>query len=71
VVLIPFFDPSRPPTSGRNSVYVSKIGVFFLESMNGNEVTGRFTSIIASGGPCNTGGPGIGQAFVQGISLIQ
>lgn len=71
VILVPLFDPTRPPGSGRNTVFVTKVGVFFLEAMNGNEVTGRFTSIIARGGACNTGAPGNGQSFVHGISLIQ
>ncbi len=71
VVLVPLFDPTRPPSSGKNSVHITKIGVFFLERIQGNTVVGRFTSIIASGNPCNTGAPGAGQAFAQGISLIQ
>jgi len=71
IILVPFFDPTRPPTSGRNSVFVSKVGVFFLEQIQGNTVVGRFTNIIASGDPCSTGAPGAGQAFIQGISLIR
>jgi hypothetical protein len=72
VILVPFFDPSQPPTSGRNSVYVTRVGVFFLERMgNGNEVVGRFMSITQAGDPCTAGSPGIGTSFVQGIVLIQ
>lgn len=71
MVPVPFFDPTLPPTSGRNWVTVTKIGVFFIEEINGNEVVGRFVQMMLEGIPCDPGAPGNGQAFIQGISLIQ
>ena len=68
--LVPFFDPQLPPTSGRNHVTVSKIGAFFIESVQGNgEVRGRFIQITTTGQPCGTGGLGTG--LVKGIELIE
>jgi Flp pilus assembly protein TadG len=67
--LVPFFDPTTPPTSGRNYVTVSKIGAFFIEDVQGGgAVTGRFIQITTSGVPCGTG---LGSALVKGIVLIE
>jgi len=73
VGLIPFFDPTLPPTSGRNSVMVSKIGAFFIESVGpGSQVNGRFIQITTTGSPCPPGGGnGIGGSFVKGLSLVE
>jgi hypothetical protein len=68
---VPLFDPTLPPTSGRNYVTVSKVAVFFIDEISGNSVIGRFMSITTSGDPCAFGGPGVGQAFIRGITLIQ
>ena len=69
VVLVPFFDPSIPPQSGRNWVHVVKIGAFFLEQINGNDVIGRFIEVNVSGGaPCNGNEDG---TFLSGIRLVE
>jgi hypothetical protein len=67
--LVPFFDPTLPPTSGRNWVKVSKIGAFFIEEVTGGGgVTGRFIQITEAGVPCGTG---VSNSMVKGIILIQ
>ena len=69
--LVPFFDPTLPPTSGRNSVFVSKIGAFFIQSVSsGGEVNGFFIQITVQGQPCESeGGPST--ALVRGIILVE
>jgi hypothetical protein len=70
VGLIPFFDPTLPPASGRNFVTVSKIGAFFIESVGpGSEVRGRFIQITTQGNPC--AGGGLGSGLVKGIILVE
>ena len=66
--LVPFFDPTLPPTSGRNWVTVVKIGAFFIEGVQGGDVTGRFMQITTSGVPC---GHGVGNSMVKGIVLVE
>jgi Flp pilus assembly protein TadG len=66
--LVPFFDPTLPPTSGRKNVKVVKLGAFFIESMDGQNVTGRFMQITTAGVPC---GNGLGNSLVKGIALIE
>jgi len=67
--LVPFFDPTLPPASGRNWVEVVKIGAFFIESVQGGgNVTGRFMQITTGGVPC---GQGLGNSLVKGIVLIE
>ncbi len=69
IALVPFFDPTLPPTSGRNWVRVVKLGAFFLESVGpGSEVNGRFISLTAAGTPCTTGS---GTSFIKGIALLE
>jgi hypothetical protein len=68
--LIPFFDPTLPPSQGRNYVTVTKLGAFFIESVNGNsEVRGRFIQITTQGNPCP--GDGTGNSFVKNIVLVE
>lgn len=68
--LVPFFDPTLPPGSGRNWVRVTKVGAFFIESVGpGSQVVGRFIEITAQGNPCPGGG--IGPSLVKGIVLVQ
>jgi Flp pilus assembly protein TadG len=69
IALVPFFDPTSPPTSGRNWVQVTKIGAFFIESIRPNgEVTGRFLKVMAQGSPCPNG---LGNSMVKGIALVE
>lgn len=68
--LVPFFDPTQPPSSGRNYVTVTKIGAFFIESIGpGSQVVGRFIQITAQGNPCEGGG--LGSGLVKGIVLVE
>jgi Flp pilus assembly protein TadG len=69
VVLVPFFDPTSPPISGRNWVRVTKIGAFFLEGVQGNgDVTGRFIQATVDGPKCVAQNPG---SFIKGLSLVE
>jgi hypothetical protein len=61
---IAMFDIDFPPDSGRNSVIVISLGAFFLESMQGQDVIGRFMEIT-------TGGIwGDGPSDLLGVKLI-
>jgi len=71
VAIVPFFDPTQPPGPGRDWVRVTRLGVLFIEQINGNEVRGRFLSINVPGIPCPPGVPGTAGALIRGISLIQ
>lgn len=73
VALIPFYDPSQPQVSGRNSVYVYQLGAVFIESATkSGEVTGRFIRGMAvsarrdTTGTCDTA-----SASLFGIGLVQ
>jgi len=72
VALIPFYDPSRPQNSGRNSVYIYQLGAVFVESMdNQGNVTGRFIRAMAvdpnrTTGTCDTASVGL-----YGVGLIK
>lgn len=49
VAIIAFFDPRRPPTSGRNSLYVDQLGAVFIEGegdTNGS-IQARFMNTVA------------------------
>jgi hypothetical protein len=66
--IVPFFDPTLPPASGRNWVTVVKLGAFFIEEVQGGDVTGRFMQITTGGVPC---GHGLGNSLVKGIVLVE
>lgn len=69
IALVPMFDPTLPPTSGRNYVTVSKIAAFFLESVGpGSQVNGRFIQITAQGQACEGG---LGSGLVKGVVLVE
>ncbi len=66
LIRIGFFDPSVPAVSGRSYVTVVKIGGFFVEGMQGNDVTGRYTQVLAWGGPVDPACTGL-----QTVQLIK
>ena len=67
--IVPFFDPTLPPHSGRNWVTVTKLGAFFIEDIDNNgDVTGRFIQVTTGGVPC---GHGLGNSLVKGIVLTE
>jgi Flp pilus assembly protein TadG len=69
IILVPFFDPTSPPVSGRNWVRVTKIGAFFLEGVQGNgNITGRFIKATVDGPKCVAQNPG---TFIKGIHLAE
>jgi Flp pilus assembly protein TadG len=69
IALVPFFDPTSPPGTGKDWVRVVKLAAFFLESVGpGSEVHGRYVGMMVQGQPC-TGGNS--NSFLTGITLIQ
>ncbi len=69
IVLIPLHDPRFPISSGRPSTLkVAKVAAFFMEEMNGNQVTGRFLKVRGKGDPCPPG-QAVGN-FTFDLSLI-
>jgi hypothetical protein len=65
IVIIPLFDSNNWPSSGRNSITITGLGVFFVERMNGQDVIGRFVKKIKSGTS------GSGSTMVYGVKLIE
>ena len=66
VIKIALFDPLATPASGRNHVVISKLGAFFLESVdNQSTVTGRFMDETTTGQPCDPNDP----ALLYGLNL--
>lgn len=63
LIRIGFFDPRLPVKSGRNYVTVIKVGGFFIDRLQGNDVIGRFTQVVALGGSPNPSCAGL-QAVV-------
>jgi hypothetical protein len=48
VAIMAFYDPRKPPTSGRNSIIVYEMGAFFIESVDSNgNVSARFMNTVA------------------------
>lgn len=69
IVLVPFFDPTLPPQSGRNEVTITKIGAFFLEdTAGGGDVIGRYIGATTAGLPCEGG---LGTGLVKGVALVE
>ena len=49
---VPMFDPSKPPTSGKQSLKITNIAGFFIEGVKGNgDVTGRLIPGTGTGNP--------------------
>lgn len=49
---VPMFDPSNPPTSGKQTLKVTNIAGFFIEGVKGNgDVTGRLLPGTGTGSP--------------------
>lgn len=72
VALIPFYDPSRPQNSGRNSVYVYQLGAVFIESATkSGEVTGRFIRGMAVSPKRTTGTCDTASASLFGVGLVK
>lgn len=69
IALVPFFDPTTPPQSGRDWVRVVKIGAFFLETVGpGSQVNGRFIKVTVGGTPCAGNDE---SSFLKGIALVE
>jgi Flp pilus assembly protein TadG len=69
VILVPFFDPTTPPVSGKNWVRVTKVGAFFIEGVQNNgNVTGRFIKATVDGPKCTVQTPG---TFLKGLALVE
>ena len=71
VCLVPIYDPTQPPGPGRASVTVTKVGVFFLESVASNsQVTGRFMQAV-SGGTGTQCGNSASFGFLKAYALVK
>jgi hypothetical protein len=69
IALVPLFDPTLAPGSGRDWVTVMQVAAFFIEDTGpGGEVTGRFLDYAAPGVPC---AGGLGGGLVKGLSLVE
>jgi len=73
VALIPFYDPSRPQVSGRNTIYVYQLGAVFIESLSkGGDVAGRFIQSMAMDPNRNPAGScGADSVALFGVGLIK
>lgn len=72
VALIPFYDPSRPQNSGRNSVYVYQLGAVFIENTGEKgEVIGRFMRGMAVEPKRTTGACDTDSVALYGVGLVK
>jgi hypothetical protein len=56
VSIIPFYDPRRPPVSGRNTLFVHQLGAVFIEANVGKgEIRARFINTLARNPSSATG----------------
>jgi hypothetical protein len=65
VVVIPMYDPNEPPDSGRNTITITRLGVFFIDSFQGRDLKGYFMEAWAQG---SLGG---GNSMLKGVKLVQ
>jgi hypothetical protein len=65
VVIVPMYDPNFVPDSGRNTVTIKRLGVFFVTGFSGRDLTGVFIKTWEQG---SVGG---GTSMLQGIKLVQ
>jgi len=73
VALIPFYDPSRPQMSGRNTIFVYQLGAVFIESLDSHgNVSGRFLRAMAVNPHRNPGMPcGADSVALFGVGLVK
>jgi hypothetical protein len=65
VVVIPMYDPSQAPNSGRNIITVTRLGAFFVTGFHGKNLYGVFMEIWYHGA---FGG---GNSMLKGVRLVQ
>ncbi len=66
IVILPIYDPAYPPDSGRNTITVTGLAVFFIECISGGgDVYGRFIQRLSQGVWGN------GNTFVYGVRLVE
>lgn len=72
VIQIPLFDPSEPPRSRGEEIRVANVSAFWLESVGGEDVVGRFlfASGVAAGRSGGLGDPEVGPAL-KAVHLIR
>ncbi len=72
VLRLAFFDPSRPPSPGREVVRASRLGAVFIEAVSGNgDVVGRLVRALGvsptpAAGPCDPESVGL-----YGVRLVR
>ncbi len=65
ICIIPMYDVNEPPQSGRNTLTVTGLAVFFIEGMQGKAVYGRFMEMLTHGIW------GSGNTYLYGIHLVE
>lgn len=65
ICIVPLYDPDLPPDSGRNTVTVTGLAVFFIEGMQGKDLYGRFMEMLTHGDW------GSGNTYLYGIHLVE
>jgi Flp pilus assembly protein TadG len=65
IIKLPLYDPNIVPDSGRNTVTVIGLAAFFLEGVQGRDVTGRFLAMITGGSQGNNG-----NSMLKGVKLV-
>lgn len=65
ICIVPLYDPDLPPDSGRNTITVTGLAVFFIEGMQGKDLYGRFMEMLTHGNW------GSGNTYLYGIHLVE
>jgi len=65
ICILPLYDPDLPPDSGRNTITVTGLAVFFIEGMQGKDLYGRFMEMLTHGDW------GSGNTYLYGIHLVE
>jgi len=65
ICIVPLYDERYPPDSGRNTITVTGLAVFFVEDMQGKNVYGRFIEMLTHGIW------GSGNTYLYGVHLVE
>jgi hypothetical protein len=65
ICIVPLYDERYPPDSGRNTVTVTGLAVFFVEGISGKNVYGRFIEMLTHGIW------GSGNTYLYGVHLVE
>lgn len=65
ICIVPLYDERYPPDSGRNTITVTGLAVFFVEGIQGKNVYGRFIEMLTHGIW------GSGNTYLYGVHLVE